>query len=629
MFNKLILIIILFTLKIIIMCLVYTFVEGQELFLEFLGVIFMFIIVGLSIFLSIHYNKKVDTVKLKENYDYYKKYLDFFYMRNLYLTLFGILLYFLMSIGMFVILRYITLGSTKDIRALAITFNWKILLLFIITLICYKKSLDLLFYPEVIKLHIYLQQNETYIAIADYVINLDDCASNFLHKLTEIFMILSSLTFDYENHKKALAAFMSKTQKDYKVSFTKTNLILFKWRKIVLKHTYIRLILSGIGNFIFNVERYLENWLYILPYSLLFMILIYDLSRLELYYTYYGLFIYIIIIIIRKIRKFFYEKDPLLDHYLYKYYYEKDVSGISRDHEDMANYIINDFKVYHVLDEDRINTANKMRGVLKRFHMITLIFIGSIITYLNRAKFIITIDILGIEIPMILLFVPGIIMLYLLLKGKIINKHLAEYKRRYNIMFWVLGIIQMLTLLLMNLKNKSIIFANEVIFDFGIKVTEILTYEEKIKLMCEYISDQIKEKNINLIDQIYIIENWVNLDIKALITNELSIANLKLFTGSMIEVMLKMQEIYIKNIVTLNDKLLADIQAIANHAEALDNAIKQRFLAALVLVIVAYYLSKYIKENIYLIQDKNPQQHIESTYYCKDLIEAIKYLWNH
>ena len=111
--------------------------------------------------------------------------------------------------------------------------------------------------------------------------------------------------------------------------------------------------------------------------------------------------------LIKKIRKFYYSKDPLLDHYITNHFYSKEIPYLKkrkmfektetfylnmfsldnsskklvRNHSEIENYIINDFQVYYVCE--RAEYVKHSFNYFKRIHIIFLFFCFNIFLILN------------------------------------------------------------------------------------------------------------------------------------------------------------------------------------------------------------------------------------------------------
>lgn len=246
--------------------------------------------------------------------------------------------------------------------------------------------------------------------------------------------------------------------------------------------------------------------------------MLWECHRGILYYIYYALFIYFIIVWIRKIRYFLSVKDPidkLISDYFYnneipylkikalrenndimKIYFNvgKDTKNMLEYKEEIISYFLNDFVIYHMRYPVRKMNEKYLNNNARRTNILILLSLGIIYYYQNSSKYIL---IIYTNIPIYLLLVILSLMGYfaytrILYETETISEEspiVWAENRYYKNLFRIIVFLMAIPMLYIMLKNKLTLLPNEVIFNLGenIRILEIFSLEEKSKYLRNYV----------------------------------------------------------------------------------------------------------------------------------------------
>jgi hypothetical protein len=491
--------------------------------------IFILLILVLNIGILISVYSKLHKMKIKtliEDNDNILEFLHTYYVKNIYLCVFYVFVYFFNTMFIFIIIRYCNLGR---VFVLDDTLNGRgnVLLLWIIIGILFnyiilRQILSLILYKQVYMLHLYLLNNDIY----DYVMIRINLTYNFIHRqfssFTNYLTFISDLTFDLQDHIKrmnSLSEFIE--DKDAIKNRLRLNKI-YRHREYVLKRRYIVIICQSIINRIRPLYRYIDEILQYFPIFVVMVIYLYDLSHVEIRYTYYGLLFYIIIQGISKIRKFWNQNDPVFDPILYKYFYSPNINymecePILKDNslssiekiikitdinpeaftvdmpevkKDLIRYLLNDFKNLSILDI--IDTDKELKEIKTHVTKVLLTIGMAIIVW-------IIISPIRLNYELLVIMPLGIMIsnLYIYEEDNLVysKKRRFEYKENKvnQVSFWIMSIVQSCIIVILYIKHNLITYMNEVIWNYGIKITQVFTEEEKLDYMLRYIRRMVKD----------------------------------------------------------------------------------------------------------------------------------------
>jgi len=127
------------------------------------------------------------------------KHLDYYYVTNIYYTVIAVFLYIGFTVLLLIYLRYTFIGYQRMLIDISLTnaglhLLW-VLLLFSIIFILYRRFLDIIFYPHVIRLHFYLYSNKYYQMWVDFE-QTNYHIGSYLGSYSA--SLYSYVTFDYE-----------------------------------------------------------------------------------------------------------------------------------------------------------------------------------------------------------------------------------------------------------------------------------------------------------------------------------------------------------------------------------------------------------------------------------------------
>lgn len=434
------------------------------------------------------------------------KNLDYYYLYNPVFGFFAIFLYFIFYTLIFLYLRLETLGSTNIVNLTMFSnqFIFNIIII-LFTIRYYLKILDIIFHPYVLRLHFYLYQKTWYIALNDFFVENN--------------MVLTSYIIDFN-------IFIKNWSLKESVIFSK------KMQKNICKITL----------FLFDdISIFISRFVYYIPYSIVLITIIYDVFNNKFYYIYYALFYFFITNCIKKITKFFHEKDCLYDKRISDYFYNNSIPykeileklimrvysnptkyGVNTQiilstSSDLINYFRENLKVYFV--NDPVNRRNQLYLSSKglRMNIILLLLLGNYFYFYNKKKYVIFLSFIEQEYSLLIILLPCLCLTffvqhYILFAAPAESEtnHLTVWveNKNYKVIFYILVVLQAIIILFIMLKNKLGFYSTHVIVDFYcLKIREEFTIQEKLDYFSQYLDFLILSLNENDLEYWIMLKN--------------------------------------------------------------------------------------------------------------------------
>lgn len=497
------------------------------------------------------------------------------YIQNIYLTCFKLSLYICGTLLLLLTLRYLNLGSVINLSPIAIHNLISVSSLILITeilmiIVLYRKVLDLVFYKDIYRLHVYLLKYPKYEDYMEIVQDTYNQTARIFRRFDLYITYISDPSWDLE-----------KSYKQRKRYFPDTvyPAITFKIRAYIIQRRYLLALFKGIRFIIEFVRVYMDYK--IIQAFLLYIVFLYDLILSQIYYTYYALFIYLVIQNINKFRKFMREKDFMFDRILYEHLYKTSIQtnykiiGIA---DELINYLDKECKIYYILELEPI--AKIRYNYVKKIYMILGITIAMF---------------LFIDISTIVLVIPLAITCATVTKDNVLSKT----------MFWLNILLQTMICSIIYIKRNMILYMNETIWDYGITITQTFSIDEKLDFIYKYLAYTIKHTKGFTIDQkVYLIDLLTNISYKDLISYNTTIVQLREYIDSLLHIYQRLETAYIScRINVYTDTLLTtDIETIS------DNTLM--ILLSCTLLTCVYILPPVFMFIDAYIQITNPKLHI-------------------
>jgi len=429
-------------------------------------------------------------------------------------SVFILLLYFSIVISPLLLLRVNRLGLVYDLPNVGEgTLDYKIYIPVIFMLLSFMwllKIANFILYLYVIKMHFYLYYiSEYYINnFTEYAFFKDPILDNFCKKI---------MIFCYRLYK-TNRSFI----KSYKFE-RKTQIILrknpdnikTKWlfylylRHYINKYMLLTLCMKNISDFFHFLSFYASRVMYYSSYSLLVITLGYDITHGVIQYTFYATLYLYITNIIKKIRKFYKEKDPLLDHQLGTYFYNNinayhqvkvllenhnisskypEIAFIFENKSEIIDYINSDFIVDYLRRPERTQGKKIIFNTCKRLNILFVLLIFNFYM-LYHNKYILIVNNTSISLTFIISVYLGL-MYYLHQKiPEEIENSWIEHKTPKRL-FYILLLILSMFLGFIFLKNKFTLDPQDIIISFQdiISIKENFTLTDKLNYVRKYIN---------------------------------------------------------------------------------------------------------------------------------------------
>lgn len=445
------------------------------------------------------------------------KHLDYYYVTNIYYTVIAVFLYIGFTVLLLIYLRYTFIGYQRMLIDISLTnaglhLLW-VFLLFSIIFILYRRFLDIIFYPHVIRLHFYLYSNKYYQMWVDFE-QTNYHIGSYLGSYSA--SLYSYVTFDYELQNKHMKEWDDK----YIPDIVQRRARRAKWHSFFKQYKIIYWVFKyPIQSFLWFISSRSGFFFYYIPHMIVCYSFLYDLYYMNFYYIYYALFYFVVFNSLDKIRYFLHVKDPVYDNLIHKYFYKGQISyHVMRNYlkdkdnnkidiyikdniicqrantvmysgEELIPYLVNDLKVYYILDEDRAFNTRWSYIYHLQMHLIILALIVGIFILFTCSY---TIFFSSIELPKIFLCCLIPLMVYFTINisyDPLIKKRI---NKRYCLLFWIITSLQAFLFYIVLFKPILIIPENEVLFDVIFRITKSYTINDKIMYLYQYFEHYMK-----------------------------------------------------------------------------------------------------------------------------------------
>lgn len=531
----------------------------------YLSLILVYIILLLIIFFKKGIYQKLPLDIYKKNPELLLGYLDKYYIKNKYVTFSLFLFYILLKIGFILYLRYLYLNYeffiTKilsEIPTLSYLYILKmlgILLLFIVSIQLFYILLYTIFFDEMLKIYIYCMKNDKLLKLknkiaAFYTKDITgpcylffECIYRKTPEPSDFFYNeYYSHDYIYKNkHVKKMTLIMINLTNKYHVAF-----LFIKFCRKICHMLYVHFDHE-------NVFKYL-------PWFLLIITFLYDFFNLCIYYTYYLLFFCYLSNLYNNFYKFVYRFDIMLISELKEYFYENNPEYCKQrvfDNKNLTPFIKNArYKsLLYTLNNPEIiehiyynfkkesDEDIKMRIMNLRFY--TIIILSILILYL--LYLILNNKIICNNYSIILV---GIIMwIITIFYGKYTyaleqedpndNKFpMYIYNKKYEIIFWVLIVLQCYVFWKILFKPEITFMGTEVLLELPfdlLKINKNYNMEEKILYLFQYF--EYKLNTIEPENHEYLRHILRKIDFNSIINleNQLNIKDIEVYINLLLD----------------------------------------------------------------------------------------------
>jgi hypothetical protein len=532
------------------------------------------------IFIEINKNQKDKSLMSNTENSFFNfiKYLDRYYITNKAFTIFCVISYMLGNISIIFIIRFLYKNLTMDLNQIFIIENnslfinyLNILSLFICGLVIlfiiifYRILLHTLFFDEIIKMHLFLNDNKRYKKLAEickmfFIINFFGNFYLFFYNISKLRVITSLENGeeqdidDYsEIYKNMTILTLSKICVNLAENFT-----IFLWVFTGLKKLF---------RLLYIYFRFKHGIITFIPYSIYFIVCFYDFVQLKIYYSIYGfIFLYSINLLFR-VCEFLYNKDVVYDFHIAQYFYGNNSNyaeqrlimkkneikfkfefykldtnrQLSNNFDDLKIYIKNKFETnYYENDLDAKMRLKNKKAMYYRWLILFHFVIVYIYIIFNTNPYILSISILNIKISIlstyILLIFLGLTIYsskktYNYESSKQYDYHYSYYKvnKYYKYIFWILTIPQIIIYIII-IASNNIILNDNIIFDkYDMQLMKYYTIKEKINIfnmsydyiLKVFLTNNISNKYVNIF-KLYREE----LNIRELITEDTTLKDI-------------------------------------------------------------------------------------------------------
>jgi hypothetical protein len=460
--------------------------------------------------------------KLKSSKEFFRVYLDQYYIKSKVITWFFCFLYMCGTSLIFIILRYAYLGHVTHIDFIMNITNTALLSVLtyiqvIITIILYKALLNRLFIKELNKLYLLLRMGFLerlcrfllQLKIGQYVLGCLRFVCYRIGTLTykeNLYPLSSKESLEdipndaYEIHNKIFINIIYKVQE-----IARQSLVIKKFFRIlayILRFLHIHI--AG-----FNTQ---------LPYFTIMLIFFIELYNKEFKYIYIASFILILIRTKRNLEYFILNRNLGLDNTISEYFYKNDISYARQrlsffstkkiiiianpldtasnqklylEHHAIVDYILSNFKDIR----NNLHHLKRKQGVYRRFFIVcaSTCIIGYIIANKSLAY-----QIEGFTFSNMVLLLPLLLMIYTGYNTYYVTTYNQAwvYSLKHNFLFWIVAGIQGYIFWILLLKPELIFINSEVIFDYLITIRKIYTIDDKILYLYHYFEHSVQKVTI-------------------------------------------------------------------------------------------------------------------------------------
>lgn len=530
---------------------------------------FFFLILALVFYIP-YYKKFKANIRLingkdNEQFIYYSS-LKIKNNLELFLILFYVLIYIIFNILLFIYLRAIQLDFKFPIMFINpynifFSYSVSIIISFIIFLYAYIQFTDVVFFPQIVKLYIYVNKI-IYPLLFDYIRENRYIVNRKILRPVLLFLRYSTdITF-----RKSIDYYCEDRLYDYQSFFYS-----YKKRRLFFEYVKNKKILFNLIHilvlFLELICKYIDSFFRQILIPLLILILIYDINKGSLYYIYYALFFYTIIVICRKFIEFVWALDIYgIDYKIHELLYEgvyfpnikettklleeldKKCDSLTnnelKEYNDMfamlakqqeiypltneyLTYLLGNLKVRDILDNgDPLNRREIVWPVRRLIMLIFSIFSLYYICVFHQ------ITIYIFQLPYNLTFFIGIfvfISIFVLWHrtGYIEDKRYGTILEHYSYLIIVYSISIFALFIFINhsfiLTSKDIILNTSIIY-----IVDNFTLDDKLFFFCNYFKYFIIKYNINESEALFIFNSFQskgyfdilnNINIKAITTD--------------------------------------------------------------------------------------------------------------
>lgn len=554
--------------------------------------LFLIIFIIFNLFIIFYYKKFQNLLYKKfpkeffiNNLGSFLSYIDKFYVKNIYFTVCAVILYFSSNIAIFLFLRIRALNLLENkesifpipIEYVEIQFNYVTLsfqilfyILFLLAIITLKVLLDVLFYTEVLKLHLYMSKHSKFSRKFENVIisKIVYESIDFWGKLYIFFYNISQLRYkaipreEQDDDDLTIIEYDDIYDNEKILELSKWCLTLAKKNKVFLK---LFLILKVIARTFYKYFRF-DSFIPYVPYVLTIWFIFLDFKNMETYYIIYGPFIIYLLYVIIKIIIFYKDSNGMDNRYLYEYFYNNELEYkkkryilnttndfVYKDSNEFRrlrfflmnnnsfNYIINNLQKIYASEDHKKAFVSKEKGQYRRFIVIMVLFMF-LISFLSNVNIIIKYMEYNITIFVLLTLVILLITtFYYSMQIHRVNLNEFEYfdnpftlkyDKKYVYRFWILVFLQIYPYWLLVIMPQIYLVFNEVIWQgYNFEILKVYSIEEKIQLFDIYFNlltnDYIEYKEI--------LKTFINdAEIKNNITKDTTIQEIKLLIKDII-----------------------------------------------------------------------------------------------
>jgi hypothetical protein len=470
---------------------------------------------------------------LKKSYSLFLKFIDKYYITNLPYTIFATLIYIFSTILIFLVIRYILLGQLVTIMRVDISDNIVNYIeifrgiLFILCIYQYKTVITIIFYIEILKLRIYVEKYTIRYTIRYF------CFNPFGQNLCTIIWILSyriyTQTFradifdtDFDVFKHELLDY---DETDYKELYK--NFYLIKIMKILMgiskKSKMVAHLFFLNAKFFKFLSRHLSCYRNLgpglfkfIPHMLLILSLLYDLYNREINLVYYTSFLYFLFYAIKNYCKFEQQLDDNTIFKLYEYFYQNNIlytiqrgyilaseefilNKQSRQNDNLKRLYkasaedLEEGVIYAIFNHLKISQYLTHYGYYYNFLYLRATFILAfiIINIFIYIKIDLTITIFNFVVSKVVIFTLCIFLIFIASKifnrAKIFEEFTKdegaeghEYKKKYNIIFWILAMLQSYLIWIILLQPEIFLMNTNILIELpNILKIEIITISDK------------------------------------------------------------------------------------------------------------------------------------------------------
>lgn len=513
------------------------------------------------------YKIKLTLQGAEKSMDKFFQYLDKYYVINIWLTTFNVILYIALNLLLVICLRIYILKdllkindniSLEDKDFLFVTILKIILILIILFLLSI--LLKLIFNTSLLKLHVFLYTKKYYRQLIKmlhpyYLLDFFGKIYLFLDNIVK-----EQTLRDLNNTEKYMDIyFYDEIYESHRIQKLSNILIYLTKKSIVIFLLFI--LLRNIFKWLYT-HITLDRFLPFIPKIIFSVAIIYNFTQLNIYYTIDLFYCYYLTIKIIDYLKFIQNKtfltNDIINNYFYKSNYknnriylktnftyfinliiqDKNNNAILREIKTLSlvEYVLNDFNI--PMDPETQKLYKSLNSLYKRFFILALVLIA--IHYFYNNKYYVIFINNDITISFVTIFI--LIFFLLLFISKKTRKSMDleqeafdcrsgtyEHSKFYNILFWIITIISFSFIyVILTISKVNII---DILFNSPyIKIIRELTMEEKYHYFYDYLEtvllqlQDIENTEDHIDNMRYIIEE---LHWKEFITKESTLADVR------------------------------------------------------------------------------------------------------